>query len=54
MKITTIFEGTSEIQQSIISVFRLRETVHTKGEFYRHMAEELGKICRESGFRRLA
>jgi alkylation response protein AidB-like acyl-CoA dehydrogenase len=49
VKITTIFEGTSEIQQSIISVFRLRETVHTKGEFYRHMAEELSGLPGETG-----
>jgi alkylation response protein AidB-like acyl-CoA dehydrogenase len=49
VKITTIFEGTSEIQQSIISVFRLREAVHTKGEFYRHMAEELSGLPEETG-----
>jgi alkylation response protein AidB-like acyl-CoA dehydrogenase len=49
VKITTIFEGTSEIQQSIISVFRLRETVHTKGEFYRRMAEELSGLPWETG-----
>jgi alkylation response protein AidB-like acyl-CoA dehydrogenase len=49
VKITTIFEGTSEIQQNIISVFRLRETVHTKGEFYRHMSRELSGLQAESG-----
>jgi alkylation response protein AidB-like acyl-CoA dehydrogenase len=49
VKITTIFEGTSEIQQSIISVFRLRETVHTKGEFYRHMAQQLSGLPGETG-----
>ena len=49
VKITTIFEGTSEIQQNIISVFRLRKTVHTKGEFYRQMAEELSRLPEESG-----
>jgi alkylation response protein AidB-like acyl-CoA dehydrogenase len=49
VKITTIFEGTSEIQQSIISVFRLRDTVHTKGEFYRHMAEKLSGLPEETG-----
>jgi alkylation response protein AidB-like acyl-CoA dehydrogenase len=48
-KITTIFEGTSEIQQSIISLFRLRETIHSKGEYYRSMAEELAELPDESG-----
>jgi alkylation response protein AidB-like acyl-CoA dehydrogenase len=48
VKITTIFEGTSEIQQNIISVFRLRETVHTKGEFYRRMAERLSGLPEET------
>ncbi len=48
VKITTIFEGTSEIQQNIISVFRLRETVHTKGEFYRQMAGELSGLPGET------
>jgi alkylation response protein AidB-like acyl-CoA dehydrogenase len=49
VKITTIFEGTSEIQQNIISVFRLRDTVHTKGEFYRRMAERLSGLPEETG-----
>ena len=49
VKITTIFEGTSEIQQNIISVFRLRETVHTKGEFYHRMEEELSGLPEETG-----
>jgi alkylation response protein AidB-like acyl-CoA dehydrogenase len=48
-KIATIFEGTSEIQQSIISIFRLRETLHTKGEYYRGMAEELSGLPEETG-----
>lgn len=49
VKITTIFEGTSEIQQSIISVFRLRETVHTKGGYYGAMSEEVADLPDESG-----
>lgn len=49
VKITTIFEGTSEIQQNIISIFRLRETVRTKGEYYRRMADELTGLPDESG-----
>jgi len=47
-KITTIFEGTSEIQQNIISIFRLRKTLHTKGEYYRSMAEELSGLSEET------
>ncbi len=49
VKITTIFEGTSEIQQNIISIFRLRETVRTKGEYYARMAEGLKGLPGESG-----
>jgi alkylation response protein AidB-like acyl-CoA dehydrogenase len=44
IKITTIFEGTSEIQKSIISTFRLREAVRSKGRFYQGMAEGLDKL----------
>ncbi|VBB45171.1 Acyl-CoA dehydrogenase family protein [uncultured Desulfatiglans sp.] len=38
VKILTIYEGTSEIQRSIISMFRMRETVRSKGGFYEQMA----------------
>ncbi|MCD6138990.1 MAG: acyl-CoA dehydrogenase family protein [Deltaproteobacteria bacterium] len=44
VKITCIYEGTSEIQQSIISMFRWRTTVKSKGEFYELMAEEMDTI----------
>jgi len=44
IKITTIFEGTSEIQRNIISMFRMRETVRSKGEYYRKMAELLDSM----------
>jgi alkylation response protein AidB-like acyl-CoA dehydrogenase len=37
-RILTIYEGTSEIQQSIINIFRMRETVRSKGRFYLDMA----------------
>jgi alkylation response protein AidB-like acyl-CoA dehydrogenase len=50
-KINTIFEGTSEIQQNIISIFRLRETSRTKGDFYGKMAEELAGLPEETGSR---
>ena len=38
VRITTIYEGTSEIQQSIIGAYRWRQTVRSKGGFYRDMA----------------
>jgi alkylation response protein AidB-like acyl-CoA dehydrogenase len=49
IKITTIFEGTSEIQRNIISIFRLRETVRSKGRFYGAMAEGLDRLPEECG-----
>jgi alkylation response protein AidB-like acyl-CoA dehydrogenase len=41
VKITCIYEGTSEVQQSIISTFRWRKCVKSKGAFYGAMAEEM-------------
>lgn len=41
VKITCIYEGTSEIQQSIISTFRWKTSRKTKGAFYGNMAEEM-------------
>ena len=37
-RILRIYEGTSEIQQNIIGVFRMRENVRSKGRFYTAMA----------------
>jgi alkylation response protein AidB-like acyl-CoA dehydrogenase len=54
IKITTIFEGTSEIQRSIISTFRLRETVRSKGRFYLDMAEALEKLSPDCGAQAVA
>jgi len=54
IKITTIFEGTSEIQRSIISTFRLRETVRSKGRFYLDMAEALDKLPPDCGAQTVA
>jgi alkylation response protein AidB-like acyl-CoA dehydrogenase len=54
IKITTIFEGTSEIQRSIISTFRLRETVRSKGRFYLDMAESLDKLPEPCGAKLMA
>jgi len=41
VKITCIYEGTSEIQQSIISTFRWKETRKSKGDFYQSISREL-------------
>lgn len=49
VKILPIYEGTSEIQQSIISMFRMRSTVRSKGGFYREMATKLEKLPEECG-----
>ena len=54
IKITTIFEGTSEIQRNIIATFRLRETVRSKGRFYLDMAEGLEKLPEACGASLLA
>jgi len=53
-KISTIFEGTSEIQQNIISIFRLRETVRSKGDYYLKIATELEKLPEDCGAHKLA
>lgn len=44
IKILPIYEGTSEIQRSIISMFRMRNTVRSKGGFYEKMAEVLATL----------
>ncbi len=44
VRITSIYEGTSEIQQNIIGLFRWKETVRSKGGFY----EALAAACDES------
>ena len=41
VKITCIYEGTSEVQQNIISTFRWRTTRRSKGEFYGAMGREM-------------
>jgi alkylation response protein AidB-like acyl-CoA dehydrogenase len=47
VKITTIYEGTSEIQQSIISTFRWKETRKSKGEFYMSIGREMETLDSE-------
>ncbi|MEE8541773.1 MAG: acyl-CoA dehydrogenase family protein [Desulfobacterales bacterium] len=47
VKITCIYEGTSEIQQNIISTFRWKATRKSKGEFYNSIALEMAEIDRQ-------
>jgi len=47
-KITTIYEGTSEIQQNIISTFRWKISRKTKGAFYAGLAEAMHRIETET------
>ena len=44
VKITCIYEGASEVQQNIISTFRWRTTVKTKGGFYGAIAQEMNTL----------
>jgi alkylation response protein AidB-like acyl-CoA dehydrogenase len=48
VRITTIYEGTSEIQQNIISTFRWKKTRKTKGEFYESLAKEMDRLTTEA------
>ncbi len=47
VKITTIYEGTSEIQQLIISTFRWRSSVQSRYEFYENLAVQMDAIAGE-------
>ena len=47
VRITSIYEGTSEIQQTIISTFRWKKTRKTKGEFYQSISDEMEKLHAE-------
>lgn len=47
-KITCIYEGTSEVQQNIISTFRWKATRKTKGAFYGGMADEMLALHKET------
>jgi alkylation response protein AidB-like acyl-CoA dehydrogenase len=54
VKITCIYEGTSEIQQNIISTFRWKKTRKTKGAHYDDLATEMDKLeaqCGDAGCR---
>ncbi len=50
VKITCIYEGTSEIQQNIISTFRWKKTRKTKHGFYDSLANEMNAIHGENNF----
>jgi alkylation response protein AidB-like acyl-CoA dehydrogenase len=57
VKITCIYEGTSEIQQNIVSTFRWKKTRKTKGAFYEAMAQDLDALhgkCDRAGCRTVA
>jgi len=57
VKITCIYEGTSEIQQNIISTFRWKKTRKTKGAYYDGLAEEMDQLetqCGDAGCRYIA
>lgn len=46
VRITTIYEGTSEIQQNIISTFRWKKTRKSRGAFYGDLAREMESLER--------
>jgi len=48
-RILTIYEGTSEIQQNIIGVFRMRQNVKSKGAFYDGMADAVAGLEHAGG-----
>jgi alkylation response protein AidB-like acyl-CoA dehydrogenase len=54
IKITTIYEGTSEIQRRLIAMFRLQKTVRSKGEYYSAIADELQNLPEGQGAQGLA
>lgn len=49
VRITTIYEGTSEIQQSIISTFRWKTSRKTKGVFYQAIASDMDALHERVG-----
>ena len=44
VKVTCIYEGTSEIQQNIISTYRWKISRKTKGEFYNRLSSEMASL----------
>lgn len=49
VRITTIYEGTSEIQQSIIGMYRWKDTVRSKGAYYGDLAAAMDELHAASG-----
>src|SRR5690606_35674076 len=49
VKITTIYEGTSEMLQNVISMMRMRGAVRTKGRYYLDMADGLAALPADTG-----
>ena len=57
VKITCIYEGTSEIQQNIIATFRWKKTRKTRGAYYEKMAQGLDGLhgdCDRAGCQTVA
>jgi alkylation response protein AidB-like acyl-CoA dehydrogenase len=48
-RILRIYEGTSEIMQNIIGVFRMRQSVKSRGRFYPEMAGEVDAFVESGG-----
>jgi len=48
VRITCIYEGTSEIQQNIISMFRWKKTRKSKGLFYQSIRDEMMQLDGEA------
>ncbi len=48
-RILRIYEGTSEIMQNIVGVFRMRQNVKSKGRFYKAMADEVRGMADAGG-----
>ncbi len=48
VRITCIYEGTSEIQQNIISMYRWKKTRKSKGEFYQSIRDEMMRLDGEA------
>jgi alkylation response protein AidB-like acyl-CoA dehydrogenase len=48
-RILRIYEGTSEILQNIIGLYRMRESVRSKGRFYGAMADEVEPFADAGG-----
>jgi len=49
VRITCIYEGTSEIQQNIISTFRWKKSRKSKGAFYQSIGDEMLRLHGDAG-----